>query len=120
MRTSSVAALLGLLVAGCASQEGVELFMAAGYFKTNGHVMKKGANGRDEILFISTTAAMVPKAEHEQRHFAALQGWLGEKSLCRRGYRKLHHFPGSPRKEDLGGTVEPIAARTMQTMIACK
>jgi hypothetical protein len=123
MRASSVVVSLGLLVGGCApTPEGMELFMAATYFQTNGTIFKKSPNGRHEIMFMSTTAAALGKEAHESKHFAALDDWLSERNLCKRGYRKLRHYPGQPTMgPDIGVAPEArIASRTVQTAIVCK
>jgi hypothetical protein len=95
------------------------MWMAATYFPTHGHVVKKTPKGREQIAFISTTSASVPKSDHERRHFAALDSWLSERSLCKRGYAKVSHHAGTG-SADLGGPLPPLTSRTVQSVVACK
>jgi hypothetical protein len=121
MRASSVIVLLGVLVSGCVpTQEGMELWSAT-QLTTNGSIIKKGANGRHQVMFLSTTGALASKSDLERRHFAALDSWLEERGLCKRGYTKTDHRGGDRVKApDLGGTLGPIDTRTTQTIITCK
>jgi hypothetical protein len=122
MRASSAIVACGLLVSGCTTKEGVELFMASTYFSNHGHLTKKDANGRHEVGYISTTAALLPLEEHERKHFAALDSWLAERKLCPRGYTRVRHQATVSKGPPLEGASEAsdIAARVMQTTVACK
>jgi hypothetical protein len=122
MRASSVIVLLGALASGCVpTQEGMELWAGA-QLMTNGSIIEKRANGRHQIMFLSTTGAVTSKSDLERRHFAALDSWLEERGLCKRGYTKSDHRGGDRVKApDLGSPlVGPIDTRTMQTIITCK
>jgi hypothetical protein len=114
MRAASVIVLLGFVTSGCTTE-----MIMAGYFKSNGTVYK-GAKGRTEVLFFSINGAALPESEHERKHFAALDDWLREQKLCRRGYVKLNHNAKVQTPPDLGSTLEPVDARTMNITIACK